>query len=180
MAEWRWSAGTARGPGGSRNFKLWMPETRERNSAWPLVMLLHGCTHNAQDMAEISGINDIAEANGFLTVYPEQSRLANLMKCWNWFDPKHQTRDAGEPSILAAVVEQVRSTQNIDAERVYLAGVSAGGAMASNSCSDLPGTFRSCRDFCWRRIQGRHQRFRGVRCDGARRPGSGAARTTCL
>ena len=141
MSEWRWSAGTARGPGGSRNFKLWMPKTRETNSAWPLVMLLHGCTHDAQDMAEISGMNDVAEANGFLTVYPEQSRLANLLKCWNWFDPKHQTRDAGEPSILAAVVEQVRSTQNIDAERVYLVGVSAGGAMASILAATYPELF---------------------------------------
>ena len=141
MSEWRWSAGTARGPGGSRNFKLWMPKTRERNSAWPLVMLLHGCTHNAQDLAEISGMNDVAEANGFLTVYPEQSRLANLLKCWNWFDPMHQTRDGGEPSILAAVVEQVRSTQNIDAERVYLVGVSAGGAMASILAATYPELF---------------------------------------
>jgi poly(hydroxyalkanoate) depolymerase family esterase len=141
MSEWGWSAGTARGSGGSRNFKLWMPKTRETNSAWPLVMLLHGCTHDAQDMAEISGMNDVAEANGFLTVYPEQSRVANLLKCWNWFDPKHQTRDAGEPSILAAVVEQVRSTQNIDAERVYLVGVSAGGAMASILAATYPELF---------------------------------------
>lgn len=97
MSEWGWTAGTARGPGGSRNFKLWMAKTLERNSPWPLVMLLHGCTHDAQDMAEITGINEIAEASGFLTVYPEQSRLANMMKCWNWFEPKHQARDAGEP-----------------------------------------------------------------------------------
>ena len=141
MSEWRWSTGTARSPGGSRNFKLWMTETRERSSAWPLVMLLHGCTHDAQDMAEISGMNGVAAANGFLTVYPEQSRLGNLLKCWNWFDPKHQTRDAGEPSILAAVVEQVRATQNIDRERVYLVGVSAGGAMASILAATYPELF---------------------------------------
>jgi poly(hydroxyalkanoate) depolymerase family esterase len=104
-------------------------------------MLLHGCTHDAEDMAEISGMNEVAEANRFLVVYPEQSRLANLLKCWNWFDPKHQMRDAGEPSILAAVVDQVRSTHDVDPDRVYVAGVSAGGAMASILAATYPDLF---------------------------------------
>jgi len=104
-------------------------------------MLLHGCTHDAEDMAEISGMNEVAEANRFLVVYPEQTRLANLLKCWNWFHPKHQARDAGEPSILAAVVEQVRSTHNVDPDRVYVAGVSAGGAMACILAATYPDVF---------------------------------------
>jgi hypothetical protein len=90
--------------------------------------MLHGCTHDAEDMAEISGMNEVAAANQFLVVYPEQSRMANLLKCWNWFHPKHQTRDAGEPSILAAVVDNIQSTYNVDPDRVYVVGVSAGGA----------------------------------------------------
>jgi len=141
MAERGWMAGTARAAGGSRNFKLWMPGTLEKGHAWPLVMLLHGCTHGAEDMAEISGMNEVAEANRFLVVYPEQSRLANLMKCWNWFHPKHQTREAGEPSILAAVVHQVCSTHNVDPDRVYVAGVSAGGAMAPILAATYPDLF---------------------------------------
>jgi poly(hydroxyalkanoate) depolymerase family esterase len=137
MAERGWIAGTARAAGGSRNFKLWVPatlgknENKNKDRAWPLVMLLHGCTHDAEDMAAISGMNAVADANRFLVVYPEQSRMANLLKCWKWFNPKHQMRDAGEPSILAAVVEQVCSSHNVDRDRVYVAGVSAGGAMAS-------------------------------------------------
>ncbi|MGB8324404.1 MAG: PHB depolymerase family esterase, partial [Candidatus Acidiferrum sp.] len=83
-------------------------------------MLLHGCTHDAAVMAAISGMNAVADANRFMVVYPEQSRLDNLMKCWNWFDPKHQARDAGEPSVFAAIVEQVCSTHTVDRERVYL------------------------------------------------------------
>jgi poly(hydroxyalkanoate) depolymerase family esterase len=125
-----WTTGNARAAGGSRNYKLWVPPTMDAGKPSPLLMLLHGCTHDAEDMAEISGINDVAAANQFLVVYPEQPFLANLLKCWNWFDPKHQSRDAGEPSILAAIVAQVCSVHHIDADRVYVAGVSAGGAMA--------------------------------------------------
>jgi poly(hydroxyalkanoate) depolymerase family esterase len=141
MARGDWIAGTARAAGGWRNFKLWVPATMDKGRASPLVMMLHGCTHDAEDMAEISGMNEVAEANQFLVVYPEQVRRANLLKCWNWFKAKHQTRDAGEPSILAAIVEQVRSTHNIDPDRVYVAGVSAGGAMASILAATYPDLF---------------------------------------
>jgi poly(hydroxyalkanoate) depolymerase family esterase len=92
--------------------------------------MLHGCTQSAEDLAAVSGMNAIAERDGFLVVYPEQSRRANLLKCWNWFDPRHQSRNAGEPAIIANVVTEIRSSQNIDAARVYVVGISAGGAMA--------------------------------------------------
>ncbi len=136
-----WTAGEARAAAGSRNFKLWAPALLETGRALPLVMLLHGCTHNAEDMAEISGMNEVAGKNQFLVVYPEQRRWANLLKCWNWFHPKHQARDVGEPSILAAVVDQVRSTHNVDPGRIYVAGVSAGGAMASILAAAYPDLF---------------------------------------
>lgn len=141
MAEVGWLSGTAHAAGGSRYFKIWVPTTLERGKTSPLMMLLHGCTHDAEETAEISGMNEVAEANRFLVVYPEQSRLANLMKCWNWFDPKHQARGTGEPSILAAAVDKVCSTYNVDPERVYLAGVSAGGAMASILGATYPELF---------------------------------------
>jgi poly(hydroxyalkanoate) depolymerase family esterase len=104
-------------------------------------MLLHGCRLDAEQMAAISGMNDVAEANRFLVVYPEQSRRANLLRCWNWFRPEHQERGAGEPSILAAVVGQVQSTYNVDPDRVYVAGVSAGGAMAAILAATYPDLF---------------------------------------
>jgi len=141
MAQVAWISGTAHAAGGSRNYKLWVPATLEKGKASPLVMMLHGCTHDAGDMAEISGMNEVAEAHRFLVAYPEQSRLANLLKCWNWFDPKHQTRDAGEPSILAAVVGQICSTYNVDPDRIYVVGVSAGGAMASILAATHPDLF---------------------------------------
>ncbi len=141
MAQEGWIAGAAKAEGGSRSYKLWVPVTLENGCASPLLMLLHGCTHDAEDMAEISGMNEVAKANRFLVVYPEQSRLANLLKCWNWFEPKHQARDAGEPSILAAIIEQVCSTHTVDPNRVYVAGVSAGGAMASILAATYPDLF---------------------------------------
>lgn len=141
MGKQRWITGRARAAGGSRTYKLWIPTSLGKEEAAPLLMVLHGCTLNAETMAEISGMNEVAEANQFAIVYPEQQRRANLMKCWNWFSPKHQSRDAGEPSILAAIVEQVRSHCNIDSNRVYVAGVSAGGAMAVIAGATYPDLF---------------------------------------
>src|SRR5271165_197554 len=143
MTEKGWIEGTARAAGGSRDFKLWVPASSEKGHASPLILVLHGCTHDAKDMEEISGMNKLAESNRFLVAYPEQSRLANLMKCWNWFHPKHQARDAGEPSILAAVVTQVCSAHNVDLDRVYVVGVSAGGAMASILAATYPDLFEA-------------------------------------
>jgi poly(hydroxyalkanoate) depolymerase family esterase len=141
VSEGKWIAGKARAAGGSRNFKLWIPAAPEDARAWPLLMLLHGCTHDGAHMAEISGMNEVAAFHRFLVVYPEQSLCANLLKCWNWFRPEHQSRDAGEPSILAAIVAQIRSTYSVDPDRLYVAGVSAGGAMASILAATYPDVF---------------------------------------
>ncbi len=141
MPEAGWNTGTVCAAGGSRNFKLWGPVTLERGRPTPLLMLLHGCSHDAKDMAEISGMNKLADLNGFLVVYPEHSRFANLLKCWNWFDPRHQTREAGEPSILAAVVEEIRAIHPVDPDRIFVVGVSAGGAMASILAATYPDIF---------------------------------------
>ena len=141
MAKDGWVTGSAQAAGGSRDYKLWVPPGLAREKPVPLLMLLHGCTHGAEDMAEISGMNEVANRNQFLVVYPEQSRLANLLKCWNWFDPKHQSRDAGEPAILAEIVRQVSSKNAVDPERVFIAGISAGGAMAVIAAALYPDLF---------------------------------------
>lgn len=104
-------------------------------------MMLHGCGQRAQDLAEICGMNAIADRGTFLVVYPEQTTEANPLRCWTWFDPKHQAREAGEPSILAAVIEQVVSSHNIDRDRVYVAGLSAGAAMAVVMGATYPDLF---------------------------------------
>jgi poly(hydroxyalkanoate) depolymerase family esterase len=104
-------------------------------------MLLHGCMQTPQDVAAISGMNLVAEKNNFLVVYPEQTKEANPLRCWNWFDARHQERDSGEPALLAAIVQHVGSTHNVDARRVYVAGISAGAAMAVVMGATYPEVF---------------------------------------
>jgi len=126
----RWINGSAASASGSRNYRLWVPATYDARLPCPLVMMLHGCQQSAEDLVAFSGMNKVANRNNALVVYPEQPAEANPMRCWNWFDPQHQSRGAGEPSILAAVIDKVRSSHNVDPKRVYVAGLSAGAAMA--------------------------------------------------
>jgi len=123
-------SGSASSASASRKYRLWVPAKYDPEVLSPLVMMLHGCTQKPEDLAEISGMNAVADRNNFLVVYPEQPLRANLLRCWNWFDPKHQSRGSGEPALLASVIEQLASSHNVDPSRVYVAGISAGAAMA--------------------------------------------------
>lgn len=137
----RWVSGAADTAFGSRKYKLWVPGERDSTTPSALIVMLHGCNHHAEDLDAISGMNTLADREKFLVVYPEQSRRANLLKCWNWFDPKHQSRDSGEPAILARIVAQVQSSHNVDPARVYVVGISAGGAMAVILGATYPNLF---------------------------------------
>src|SRR6266545_2340884 len=125
-----WISGTVKNSSGSLEYKLWVTSGYRKEKSVPLVLMLHGCMQKAEELAALSGMNDLADKNNFLVVYPEQTATANPLRCWNWFDPKHQSRDAGEPSLVAAVIQDIRSSYSIDAKRVYVVGISAGGAMA--------------------------------------------------
>ena len=122
---------------GTRRYMLYVP-SKVAQPATPLVVYLHGCNQTAADAAVGTRFNDLAEAEGFVVVYPEQDRAANGAGCWNWFLPEHQQRGSGEASIIAGITQAVADEYRIDPGHVFVFGASAGGVMAGNMGATYP------------------------------------------
>ena len=131
------SAGSHRHAGQTLGYKLYVPPGPLEGRR-PLVVMLHGCTQDPDDFAAGTGMNQRAAEQGFFVLYPAQSAAANASRCWNWFAPEHQQRDRGEPALIAALTCAVMAAHPIDARRVYVAGLSAGGAMAAVVAAAYP------------------------------------------
>lgn len=139
---------------GSRDYLLFTPGRRDTPP--PLLLMLHGCRQDAADFLAGTGMNRLAEEHGVMVAYPEQSAAANTYRCWNWFSPADQRRGEGEPSIIAGLARDILRTRGADPARVYVAGLSAGGAAAAVLGQLYPDLFAAV---------GVHS---GVPCGGAR------------
>ena len=117
---------------GAREYKLYVPTSYSAATehAAPLLVMLHGCTQSPDDFAAGTRMNALAEQHGFLVAYPAQTANANGSKCWNWFRPQDQQRGSGEPALLAGIAGEIAAHYRIDRQRIFVAGLSAGAAMA--------------------------------------------------
>ena len=128
--------------GGHRwRYRLYEPERPDPAALLPVIVMLHGCKQDSEDFARGTRMNEVAARDGFLVLYPEQLRKANQMGCWNWFEPGNQRRGAGEPAMITALVASVIALHGGDPQRVYVAGLSAGGAMAATLGELYPDVF---------------------------------------
>jgi poly(hydroxyalkanoate) depolymerase family esterase len=123
---------------GSRDYWVYLPSGRWKGPR-PMVVFLHGCNETAVQAAQASHFNKVADQRGFVVVYPQQNVTSgssapladgNGIGCWNWFLPQDQSRDAGEPAVIAGITRTVAATAHVDAQRIYVEGVSAGADMS--------------------------------------------------
>jgi poly(hydroxyalkanoate) depolymerase family esterase len=135
-------AGSFSNEAGTRGYRLYVP-SQPASGPRPLVVMLHGCKQNPEDFAAGTTMNLLAEESGCLVLYPEQALGANHSQCWNWFEGAHQGRDQGEPSLIAGMTRQVLREHDGDAGRVFVAGLSAGGAMAAVMAAAYPELYKA-------------------------------------
>lgn len=128
---------------GTLYYEGYVPSSYRAGTAVPLVVALHGCTQTTGNFAAGTRLNALAEAKGFIVVYPQQSAYRNGSLCWNWFSWSNQFRGSGEPSLINGITSTVRGSWTVDAKRIHVTGISAGGAMTTIMAATYPDVFAS-------------------------------------
>jgi poly(hydroxyalkanoate) depolymerase family esterase len=132
------SSGDYTGPSGVQHYELYVPSRYTAGSKVPLVVALHGCTQTGDQFRQLTQWDKLAEADGFIVLFPQQDASANQMKCWNFFKGGHMQRGSGEPANIAGLTTWVEQHYSVDTGRVFVNGLSAGGAMASVMAATYP------------------------------------------
>jgi poly(hydroxyalkanoate) depolymerase family esterase len=138
----QWTSGSASGVAGAKRYRLFKPPGVQRGERLPLLVMLHGCLQDAQEFADVSQMNRIAARERFFVLYPEQDRLSNAQRCWNWFETR-SGRAQSEADAINATIDQVCMKQAIDPGRMALAGMSAGASMATLIVTRHPARFQA-------------------------------------
>ena len=126
---------------GRRSYNLYIPANTTPGKLMPLVLMLHGWTQTPDDFSTGTGMNMLADERGLIVAYPAQPVSANRNRCWNWFKPGDKARDRGEPALIAGIARQILRDHPADPKRVYIAGLSAGGAAAAIDANAYPDIF---------------------------------------
>jgi poly(hydroxyalkanoate) depolymerase family esterase len=132
---------TYSGAAGSLPYEVYVPSSYVPGAPVPLIVAMHGCTQSASQFRQLTRFDELAEAQNLIVVFPEQTKDANELNCWNFFKNEHIKRGVGEPALIAGITQQVRDQYSIDPHRIYAAGLSAGGAMASVMSATYPDVF---------------------------------------
>jgi poly(hydroxyalkanoate) depolymerase family esterase len=123
------------------NLRMLTHMRRNLADAPALVVALHGCTQIAADYDQGSGWSELAYTHGFAMLFPEQKRANNPNNCFNWFLPSDTRRDAGEALSIRQMIDQMVEEHGVDRRRIFIVGLSAGGAMAAAMLAAYPEVF---------------------------------------